>query len=67
MLQKFRENKERIARNLVLISILLLVGFAIPEYTLRPEVWASYIWVPFVSAAIMFLAVVIEIERRWKN
>lgn len=67
MLQTFRENQEKIVRYLVLISILVLVGFMIPEYTLRPEVWAPYIWIPFVCAGIMFLAVAIEIERRWKN
>jgi hypothetical protein len=49
------ENQERIARGLMISSVLILTGFVILEYTLEPKIWNPFLWVPYVGIACVFI------------
>ena len=41
-------------------SMIILVIFSIMEFTLKPNVWVDYIWMPYLALVLLLASVMIE-------
>lgn len=63
----FKIDRKIISHILIVISILILIGFMIPAFILKPENWGPYVWIPFVSVGFAFASIGIGFDKFRKN